>query len=179
MGQGDCGVLVFSSVPTVLCIATLLHFRYLEPHTIQLWRADIDCLVSSQVPRLFRCGRSNRPRHLRMQKRCYAVDTYVCMHARTAYGWLVGSISQYNMEWRSLVVKSCRSFPWAKSTFACALGGWMRSGLVAPSVCLVSLTRKINNKRQAWLFSALDHEVSRGPIDFRRDWTDEDDVQPR
>lgn len=35
------------------------------------------------------------------------------------------------------------------------------------------------NKRQAWLFSALDHEVSRGPIDFRRDWTDEDDVQPR
>eukprot|EP00752_Nemacystus_decipiens_P009008 g8041.t1 len=32
---------------------------------------------------------------------------------------------------------------------------------------------------KAWLFSALDHEVSRGPIDFRRDWTDEDDAQPR
>lgn len=33
--------------------------------------------------------------------------------------------------------------------------------------------------QQAFLFSALDHEVSRGPIDFRRDWTDEDDAQPR
>ncbi|CAN0174874.1 unnamed protein product [Pylaiella littoralis] len=32
---------------------------------------------------------------------------------------------------------------------------------------------------KAFLFSALDHEVSRGPVDFRRDWTDEDDVQPR
>ncbi|CAM9277467.1 unnamed protein product [Ectocarpus sp. 12 AP-2014] len=33
--------------------------------------------------------------------------------------------------------------------------------------------------RKAFLFSALDQEVSRGPIDFRRDWTDEDELQPR
>ncbi|CAM9265025.1 unnamed protein product [Scytosiphon promiscuus] len=32
---------------------------------------------------------------------------------------------------------------------------------------------------KAFLFSALDHEISRGPIDYRRDWTDEDNAQPR
>ncbi|CAN0360271.1 unnamed protein product, partial [Laminaria digitata] len=31
----------------------------------------------------------------------------------------------------------------------------------------------------AFLFSALDHEVSRGPVDYRRDWSDEDEGQPR
>lgn len=32
---------------------------------------------------------------------------------------------------------------------------------------------------QAFLFSALDQEVSRGPVDYRRDWTDSDELSPR
>lgn len=32
---------------------------------------------------------------------------------------------------------------------------------------------------QAFLFTALDGEVSRGPIDYRRDWSDDDEAQPR
>lgn len=32
---------------------------------------------------------------------------------------------------------------------------------------------------QAFVFSGLDQEVSRGPVDFRRDWTDPDELTPR
>ncbi|CAM9984020.1 unnamed protein product [Discosporangium mesarthrocarpum] len=32
---------------------------------------------------------------------------------------------------------------------------------------------------QAFIFSALDTELSRGPVDYRRDWSDEDEAHPR
>ena len=44
-------------------------------------------------------------------------------------------------------------------------------------VVTISCSRALDG--QAFLFSALDHEVSRGPVDYRRDWSDEDEGQPR
>ena len=43
---------------------------------------------------------------------------------------------------------------------------------------LIMMLRGLNHE-QAFLFSALDQEVSRGYIDYRRDWSDDAEGHPR
>lgn len=75
--------------------------------------------------------------------------------------------------------KELQIFIWRQLYARWCLEGLDPQRALSHTLCMYIAPQTQNITRQAWLFSALDHEVSRGPIDFRRDWTDEDDVQPR